>query len=230
MKIFGPHLAIEERKFFHSLVFPLFFAFVLFTIKLVEELEGLSFVKYGAVPHSSDGFLRIFTFPFIHKDWGHLFGNASSLVILGCVLFYFYSKVAYQAFFTIWILSGLGIWLGGRESYHIGASGLVYGLILFLLVGSVYQRSKPMAAVAFLVILFYGSFIWGMIPVMPNLPYSWEVHLWGAIAGVITAIIYGKAEVTGVSQEPVYSFEQDEEENLDEDRYWEIPPNDDESK
>ncbi len=230
MKILGPHLSIEVRKFFHSILFPFFFVFILFTIKLVEELEGVSLVKYGAIPHSSDGLLRIFTFPFIHKDWGHLFGNATSLIALGIVLFYFYSKKAYQVFSMIWVLSGLGIWLGGRESYHIGASGLVYGLILFLLVGSVFHRSKQMAAVALLVVLFYGGFIWGMIPIMPNLPYSWEVHLWGAISGIVAALFYGRSEVSGIHQEPIYSFEEEEEDDLNEDRYWEIPPDDDETK
>lgn len=225
--IFGNHLLIEERKFIHSLIFPGCFVLVLFAIKLVEDLEGYSFVRYGIIPHSRFGFMHIFTAPLIHKDWAHLFGNSTSILILGSCLFFFYSKAAYHIFFTIWVLAGIGLWIGGREVYHIGASGIVYGMVVFLILGSIIRRNKPLAAISFLVVLFYGSFIWGMLPLLPNLPYSWEAHLWGALSGVAATFLFKDVPPSGVFKEEVYSFDNEEEvQDSNEERYWEIPPND----
>ena len=227
----GSQMILEERKFFHSLIFPLFFDFLLFCVKLVEETEHISLVRFGINPLEKFGFLKIISAPFIHGDWSHLFGNATAIAVLGASLFYFYSKSAYKIFFLIWLLAGLGLWLGGREAYHIGASGIVYGLILFLLLGGIIRKNRYLAAVSFLVVLFYGSFVWGMFPIVPNLPYSWEAHFWGALAGVITYIVFRNAEISGLNQEPKYSFD-DEDDKLDEpeDRYWEIPDSEGESK
>lgn len=223
-KLLGSHLPLEERKFFHSLIFPMFFVLVLICVKVIEELDGLNFTKYGIMPQSRFGFWAIFTAPLIHQNADHLLGNCGSLLILGSGLFYFYSKSAYQIFFTIWLLAGFGLWLGGREAYHIGASGIIYGLIVFLLLGSIIRKNKPLGAISFLVILFYGGFLWGIFPIDPNLPYSWEAHLWGSLAGLAAVFLFRNSAPVGVFQPKIYSFDL-EEDLLDdnEDRYWEIP-------
>ena len=222
--ILGNHLPIEERKFIHSLIFPSFFIFLILVLKVLEELDGLNLYKYGIFPHSRYGFWAIITAPFVHSNWEHLYGNCGSLLVLGSGLFYFYSKSAYQIFFTIWILGGLGLWLGGRETYHIGASGIIYGLIIFLLAGSIIRKNRPLGAISFLVVLFYGGFIWGILPLKPNLPYSWEAHLWGSLAGLATTFLFRNTKAEGLFETKIYSFElEDELSDDNEERYWEIP-------
>lgn len=230
-KFLGNHLPLEERKFIHSLIFPVFFVFLLFVVKLVEDIEGISFVKYGIYPYSNNGFLTIFTAPFIHQNWDHLFGNCGSMLVLGIGLFYFYSKAAYQIFFTIWLLAGIGLWLGARDAYHIGASGIINGLIVFLLLGSIVRKNKPLGAISLLVVLFYGGFVWGILPLKPNLPYSWEAHLWGSLAGLAASILFKNVIPVGVFEKESYSFDSEvEEEMKPEDRYWEILPDEEESE
>lgn len=220
----GDHLKIEERKFFHSLVFPLFVIFILLVVKLVESLEGISLVRFGLKPLQIERIWTIATAPFIHGNLDHLLGNCTSFLVLGSSLFYFYSKGAYRIFFTIWILAGLGLWIIGRNSYHIGLSGIIYGLILFLILGSIIRGNKALGAVSFLVVLFYGSFIWGILPLDANLPYSWEAHLAGSLAGVIASIFFRNVSPSGLIVEPRYSFDDEDDSEVDEsDRYWEVP-------
>lgn len=223
-KLLGDHLKIEERKFFHSLVFPLFIVFILLVVKLVETLESVSLVRFGLKPLDVDRIWTILTAPFIHGNLDHLLGNCTSFLVLGSSLFYFYSRAAYRIFFTIWILAGVGLWIIGRNSFHIGFSGIIYGLILFLILGSVIRGNKALGAVSFLVVLFYGSFVWGILPLDANLPYSWEAHLAGSFAGVIASILFRNVVPSGLIVEPRYSFEdEDDSEDGEGEKYWDVP-------
>lgn len=222
-KLLGNHLKIEERKFLHSLVFPLFIVFILLVVKLVESTEAMSFVQFGVKPLDLSRIWTVFTAPFIHGNLDHLMGNCASFLVLGSCLFYFYSKAAYRIFFTIWLLAGIGLWIIGRDSFHIGISGIIYGLIAFLILGSIIRFNKFLGAISFLVVLFYGSFVWGILPLDANLPYSWEAHLAGTFAGVISSIVFRKVDVSGLMVEPTYSFDNEEDGSDEEDRYWEVP-------
>ncbi len=217
MRGLGPHMNIEKRRFLHSLIFPLFFTVLLITIKVFEELEHWSLSQFGVRPLHTENLIGIFTYPLIHSDWGHLYSNAVSLFVLSLGLFYFYNKIAYKVFFIIYFFSGVGLWLAARDSYHIGASGIVYGLASFLALSGIIRNYYRLVALSFIVILFYGSLVWGALPVPINVPYSWEGHLWGGFIGLLLAVLYRKQG----PQRPVDTLD-DEDDNVDdgEDPYW----------
>jgi membrane associated rhomboid family serine protease len=86
---------------------------------------------------------------------------------------------------VIIIVGGLGVWLIGRPAYHVGASGLVFGYFGFLVARGWYEKSIPSVIISIFVIIFYGSMIWGVFPVVPYI--SWESHLFGFLAGILAA-------------------------------------------
>ena len=123
-----------------------------------------------------------------------------------------------KCFFLIYFLSGIGLWLAARDSWHIGASGIIYGLTGFLSVSGIIRRHFRLIAISFLVIFFYGSLVWGAFPLEVNLPYSWEGHFWGGLAGILLAWFYRKE---GPQKPKSPLGEDDEDEEIDEeDAYW----------
>jgi membrane associated rhomboid family serine protease len=87
-------------------------------------------------------------------------------------------------------MSGLWLWAAGREAYHIGASGLVYGFASFLFFSGIFRREKTTMVLSLLVVFLYGSLVWGIFPIHPEI--SWESHLMGSLAGIITAYYFRK--------------------------------------
>ncbi len=218
MRGLGSHMPIEKRRFIHSLVFPILFVLMIFFIKLIEQLEGIRLTEFGVRPLSKEGLIGILTSPLIHGDWSHLYSNSVSFLVLGVTLFYFYNKIAYKVFFLIYILSGFGTWLAARDSWHIGASGVIYGLTAFLALSGIIRKYYRLIAISFIVIFFYGSLIWGALPLKVDLPYSWEGHLWGGIVGSILAFVY-KNEGPQKPRSPIED-EDDLEEDEDDNPYW----------
>ncbi len=211
-------MPIEKRRFIHSLIFPSILIITLIFIKLIEELENVRLTEWGIRPLSIDGIKGILTSPLIHGDWGHLYSNSISLFVLGVALFYFYNKIAYKVFFLVYLLSGLGTWLAARDAWHIGASSVVYGLASFLTLSGILRRYFRLIAISFIVILFYGSLVWGALPLKVDLPYSWEGHLWGGLVGLMLAVVYRKE---GPQRPPsVLEDEEEDDDDEEENRYW----------
>jgi membrane associated rhomboid family serine protease len=181
-----PH--IEKKIFRFSLIIPLSFLLVLWLIKALEIGLNFNLVPLGIMPGKVSGLLGIFLSPLIHADLNHLFANSVPLLVMGTGTVYFYRSLSYRVFIIIWLVSGLCVWLGGRPSYHIGASGIVYGLAAFLFVSGAIRRDTRLAAISFVIVFLYGGLIWGVLPIWPAI--SWEGHLFGGVTGVICAIIY----------------------------------------
>lgn len=146
----------------------------------------------GVYPRHLEGLKGILTMPFIHADIKHLFSNSVPLLILGAALLYFYRELALRVFLWIWLLDGIWLWLGGRENYHIGASGLVYGLSSFLFFSGIFRRDTRLIAISLLVVFLYGGLLWGIFPDFLGVQVSWEAHLYGAAAGALLAWVYRK--------------------------------------
>jgi hypothetical protein len=109
-------------------------------------------------------------------------------------------------------MTGLWVWCGGREAYHIGASGVVYGLAFFLVFSGIFRKIVELAAVSLAVIFFYGSMIWGLFPFIPDI--SWESHLSGALAGFILALVYRNDGPQRIKFE--WENEEEDEEDINE--------------
>ena len=215
-----------RKRLLLSMVFPLFFLLILWLIKISETILHKQFVFLGIYPQKAKGLIGILTAPLIHSDFQHLIANSIPLLILGTGLFYFYSKIAYKVFFLSYFIANIWIWIGARQAYHIGASGLVYSFAAFLFVSGVIRKNVKLMAISLLVVFLYGSMIWGLLPLQPHI--SWESHLMGAIAGAVLAFYYRDKGPT----RKIYSWElEDEDEELDdEDRYWEVNTDDETNK
>jgi membrane associated rhomboid family serine protease len=180
----------EVKSILYSFIPGFLLVLILSIIKYYEVQTETSFASYGLFPRSVPDLRGIITFPLIHKDYDHLFSNAIPLFILMAMLRYFYREVSLKVFLLTWILGGLWLWLGGRASYHIGASGLVYGLSSFIFFSGIWRRERRMLAVSFIVVFLYGGMVWGIFPWFKET--SWEGHLFGGLAGLLLSWTYRK--------------------------------------
>ena len=201
---------LEKKIFRHSLVLPGFFLFLFFLVKIIEQTLGLDFTTGGIFPRHIKGLPGILLSPFIHSDFNHLASNSLPFLLLFFILIYFYRAISYQIFFLIFLISGTCVWLGGRESWHIGASGLVYGMAAFHFVSGIIRSDIRLLTITVVVVFLYGGMIWGVFPIFPGI--SWESHLWGGMAGVILAFFYRRYEI----RRNKYDWEDEEEEDEDE--------------
>ena len=178
---------------------------MIWLVKITEIVFETNFIRYGIYPRNSEGLIGILFYPLIHGDFNHLINNSIPLLILGAGLFYFYKPIAYKIYFWIYIISGIWIWAAARESYHIGASGLVYGFASFIFFSGLIRKYPKLMVLSLLVVFLYGGMVWGIFPI--DLSISWEGHLMGSIAGLLLAIYYRN---TGPKREQ-YSWEMEEE-------------------
>lgn len=205
---------LDKKRIVLSLIFPLVFVALLWLVKVIEITYGKSFSKFGLYPLHVEGLIGIIAGPLIHGDWKHLTNNSFPLFFLGWTLFYFYQEIAWKVFFLIYFLSQFWLWFFAREAYHIGASGLVYGLGAFLFVSGILRRNRNLLAISLLVAFLYGGMIWGIFPIEERV--SWEGHLMGMTAGIILAFFYKKHGPPMPNQEE----NEDDEEEDDENAYW----------
>jgi membrane associated rhomboid family serine protease len=184
---------LEKKKILRSLLFPSLFIVLLWIIKIGEMLTHIDLGILGVYPRSFAGLYGILTSPLVHADLKHLFANSVPLFVLGGCLFYFYREISIKTFFLLYFIPGLCVWVGARESYHIGASGVVYGLASFLFFSGIFRRDGRLLAITMLVTFLYGSMVWGIFPdFYPEENISWESHLWGLVTGMILAFYFRK--------------------------------------
>lgn len=215
---------IERAKIFNSLLYPTLFVLIMWLVKSIEIVNDLHLGHFGIMPLKIEGLAGIITAPFIHGDIAHISANTIPIWVLGALLFYVYRQLAGRVFLLIWLITGLWVWVLGREAYHIGASGIVYGLASFLFFSGIFRRDGRLLAVTFLVAFLYGSMIWGIFPeLFPEKNISWESHLMGLIAGLVLAVFYRKE---GGPVRKKYSWDFEDDDGIDEkdpDAYWNKP-------
>lgn len=205
-------LSAETRRVIHSLIFPVFFQLVIWSVWIVARVLSASLVKLGIYPRHVSGIKGVLFAPLIHGDLSHLTSNALPLFLLMVALFYFYRTIAYRVFFISWLAVGILVWFAGRDAYHIGASGIIYALAAFLFFSGIIRNHIPLMAISLLVAFLYGSMVWGMFPMIPKI--SWESHMLGAVVGIFLAVIYHKR---GPQPPPPFWEEEDEDVEEDED-------------
>ena len=213
---------LEKKKILRSLVLPSLFIFLLWIIKIGELLTNTDLGFLGVYPRSFNGLPGIITSPLIHGDLKHLFANSVPLFVLGGSLFYFYREISVKTFLLIYFISGVCVWTGAREAYHIGASGVVYGLASFLFFSGIFRRDGRLLAITMLVTFLYGSMVWGIFPdIYPEENISWESHLWGLVTGMILAFYFRKLG----PQKKKYNWEDEEEEDDDKETIQSVEEN-----
>ncbi|KAF0201010.1 MAG: hypothetical protein FD170_3042 [Bacteroidetes bacterium] len=185
----------EKRKLMTGIYSALIVVAVMWLVKAIELIAGVSFASFGVLPLQIKGLAGILFSPLIHADLAHLSANSAPMFLLGAALVYYYRKESLTIFTALWLVTGLWVWLFARgNSYHIGASGVVYALATFHFTGGVIRKEPGLMAFSMLIIFLYGSMIWGFFPdFFPQKNISWESHLMGAVAGVIMAVYYRKS-------------------------------------
>jgi len=169
---------------------PLFLIFILYILKIMEVGMDWNFSRLGVYPMEKRGLVGILTHPLIHSGFSHLLANTIPLFFLSWCLFYFYRGIAGKIFILIWIGGGLLTFLIGKPGWHIGASGLIYGLTFFLFFSGILRKYVPLIAISLLVTFLYGGIIWHMFPYFSPTNMSWEGHLSGGIMGTLCAFVF----------------------------------------
>ena len=179
-----------KRKNLNSLKFSAVILIIIWSVKLIEIVFDFDFTEYGVLPRNFNGLMGILFSPLIHSDVNHLLSNSLPVIILCLLIFNFYNQIAKKIFIYLYFISGLWLWCIGRESFHIGASGLIYAMASFLFFSGILRKNSQLSAVALLVIFIYGGLFWGLFPIHKNV--SWEGHLTGFIAGTLVSFIFRK--------------------------------------
>ena len=167
---------------------PISYVIAIWFIYWVEINYNFNFNKYGVFPRTLVGFRGVFLTHFIHSNTSHLFNNSIPLFVLLSSLFYFYKDVAYKVLLFGGVCTGIFTWCIARESYHIGASGIVYLLFSFVFFSGIIKKHYRLVALSFIIIFLYGSMIWYVLPIKDGI--SWEGHLSGFLVGLYFAIRY----------------------------------------
>lgn len=173
------------RSLRRALVPVLAFVFALWGIELTQALTELDLTRFGVFPRRAEGLAGILWAPLIHGSWTHLFANTAPVIVLGTALLYGYPRAARFVLPAVYLGAGLAVWLFARPSFHIGASGLTFGVLFFVFTIGVLRWDPRAIALSMIVFFLYGSTVWGILPHDPTVSY--ETHLAGAIIGIALA-------------------------------------------
>ncbi|ADG99092.1 Rhomboid family protein [Segniliparus rotundus DSM 44985] len=173
---------------------------VLYAVEFVDQLDQHRLDRHGIRPLQADGLWGILFAPFLHAGWQHLNANAGAILVLGLVGVFAGLGRFLAATAMIWAIGGFGTWLiGGLGSRwptdHIGASGVIFGWIAFLILQGFFGsapigRRLGQIVLGLVVFFFYGAVLWGALPGQPGV--SWQGHLCGALAGALAAFMLSK--------------------------------------
>ncbi len=193
------------------------------------QTQGFFQSCFGAIiPLLPEGLLGVVTAPLLHGNIDHIIGNSIPIAALIFLLYQFYPVVANKVFIIGWLATGLLVWLlptidilTGEYMYTctIGASGVVYVLAFFLFFSGVFKWNTKLLTISMLVVLYYGSLVWGMLPeelfytMQEPSKISWQAHLSGAIVGSIIAFAFknvGEKKKKFIWEFPNYYSEKDD--------------------
>lgn len=182
---------INEFKYTNDVVtVPLVFLILMWGGFILQTKLNWNLNSYGIYPRTLVGLRGVLFSPFLHGGFKHLFNNSIPILILSASVFYFYREVAYKVLLWGTLFTGVLTWCIGRESYHIGASGVIYMLFSFVFFSGIIRKYYRLTALSFGVIFLYGSMIWYLFPIEDKI--SWEGHLSGFLVGWILSVIYKK--------------------------------------
>ena len=184
----------NRLSIFEGTTIPILLLIIIWTVHLLNlRFPYLHFTTYGIFPREVEGLRGILFSPFLHStsSFSHIINNSVPLLVLTWLLRISYKKLFFRVIVFIWLVSGSWVWLAARGgSYHIGVSGVIYGLAFFLFFSGVFRKNMQLMGVSLIVSFLYGSMIWGIFPSEESI--SFEAHLFGAIAGLILAFYYKK--------------------------------------
>jgi membrane associated rhomboid family serine protease len=169
------------------------FVALIWFIQLLNWGLDLGLERFGVRPRQLAGLPGILLAPLLHGGFSHLFANSLPLLVLGTVMLHLYPNSALKVIPAVYLGSGVAVWLFAGGSDHIGASGLVYGLVTYIFVAGLIRRDRRAIAASLLVCFMYGTLAWGVLPIEPGV--SWETHLAAALIGLALAIALRRLDI-----------------------------------
>ncbi len=190
------------------------FTLIIWFVHLIQKFTPLEFTHYGILPHRWEGIKGIFLSPFLHSqsNWGHIFNNTPTLFAGIFMLYYFYPKVANRTLLYIYLFTGVSVWVvagffvESKFAYHIGASGVIYGLISFIFFSGIFRKNVRSVILSLIIILMYSGMVAGLFPDAEG-QVSWQSHLMGGVFGMVMA--YQFRTILEPDEIRTYSYEQD---------------------
>lgn len=187
---------MKDNHFNYSpavILVPFLFVLTLWIAYWMDVRFHLNLATYGIYPRTLEGLRGVIFSPFIHGSLEHLYNNSIPLLVLIAALEFFYKELTFKVLFFGVLISGFLTWIIGRESYHIGASGLVYVLVSFIFFKGLLTKYYRLVALSLVVIMLYGGLIWYIFPDVKT-GISWEGHLAGLITGFAFALFFKTPE------------------------------------
>ncbi len=175
----------DSKQFRWALKIALLAAGLIWLLALLNQLFALHLMQFGLYPRRFSGLIGILFAPLIHSGWEHLMHNTLPLLVGVTTILYTYPQSSRRALPVIYVLSSALTWFFARSSYHIGASGFIFGVLAFLFLSGLLRRDIRSIAVSMMIWFLYASMIWGVLPIREGT--SWEMHLSGALVGIIMA-------------------------------------------
>lgn len=176
------------------------FIILIWLLELTDWLLGGSLDQFGILPRQLIGLRGIVAAPVLHGGFGHVAANTIPFIVLGWVVL----LRGVRSFATVAIIAiligGLGTWLiAPSASIHIGASGLIFGFLGYLIFRGYFERSWQAIAWSILVLFLYGGMLLGLLPT--SMPVSWQMHLFGFIGGGLAAYLLSKSKEESFDQQ-----------------------------
>jgi membrane associated rhomboid family serine protease len=173
------------------------FTALLWAIEIVDAVLDNRLDQYGVQPRSGDGLLGIVFAPLLHGGWDHISANTGPVLVLGFLTLATGMLRGLAATAVIWVVGGVGVWLvAGSHSNHIGASGLIFGWIVYLAIRGIVNKQLWEIALGLVVLVIYGGALWGVLPGQPGV--SWQGHLFGAVGGAVAALLLSNERLSEV--------------------------------
>jgi membrane associated rhomboid family serine protease len=183
------------------------FVALLWLIQLLNSGLDVGPEIFGVRPRRAAGLLGIIFAPLVHGDFAHLLANTLPLLVLGTTMLYLYPQSALRVLPAVYLGPGIAVWLFAEGSSHVGASGLIYGLVTYIFVAGLIRRDRRAIAASLLVAFMYGASVWGVFPIRRGV--SWETHLAAALIGAAMALALRRLDL---SPRRRYSWEEEKDE------------------
>jgi membrane associated rhomboid family serine protease len=179
--------AASQRKSRIALEAPLTLVIIIWAVFGLSVLfPSLQLNRYGISARDFSGLVGVLFAPLLHANLFHIAMNTVPLFVLMILLILQAGKRWALRLVSLWLLTGIATWFIGRSgSVHVGASGVLYALLTYLMAAGIFQRDWRSMLISAFVFLGYGSLLWRVFPTYWYI--SWESHLSGAVIGVLVA-------------------------------------------